>query len=63
MLVLGRKNAESILLFIDGFETIEIKVTEIRGSGVRIGITAPSSVTIVRKELVKDEPISKQVQL
>lgn len=47
MLILSRKAGESLVL--DG--GIEIKVTEIYGDKVRIGIAAPSNVKVYRKEL------------
>lgn len=47
MLVLSRKNDESIL--IDG--NIRITVLGIRGGQVRLGIEAPRSVRVVREEL------------
>lgn len=47
MLILTRKVGEALVL--DG--DIEIKVTEICGDQVRIGITAPSNVRVYRKEL------------
>lgn len=54
MLVLSRKQNQSIMLG----EKIEITVLEIKGDQVRIGINAPSNVTILRKEVylqVKEE--------
>jgi len=48
MLVLSRKADESIQ--IDG--NIEIKILEIRGNRVRLGITAPSHVAIHRTEIM-----------
>lgn len=47
MLILSRKAGESLIL--DG--GIEIKITEIYGDKVRIGIDAPGSVKVYRKEL------------
>lgn len=47
MLILSRKAGESLIL--DG--GIEIKITEIYGDKVRIGIEAPGSVRVYRKEL------------
>lgn len=50
MLVIGRNIDESIV--IDG--NIEIMVTEVRSSGkpqVRLGITAPRSISVHRKEI------------
>lgn len=55
MLVLSRKLEESIL--IDG--DVRIKVLEIRGGQVRLGIDAPRSVNIVRSELVPKESIHR----
>jgi carbon storage regulator len=47
MLVLTRKNGESICIDRD----IEVKVLAVRGSTVRIGISAPPEVVIRREEL------------
>jgi carbon storage regulator len=47
MLVLSRKLDEVIV--IDG--TIQIRVVDIRGSHVRLGIDAPSHVEVFRQEL------------
>ena len=47
MLILSRKAGESLIL--DG--GIEIKITEIYGDKVRIGIDAPPQVKVYRKEL------------
>jgi carbon storage regulator len=47
MLVLSRKADESI--YIDG--RIKVKILKIKGNKVRIGIDAPSDVSIVRSEL------------
>lgn len=47
MLILKRKLGEEIL--IDG--RIVVKVTEIRTGEVRIGVDAPPSVRVVRREL------------
>ena len=48
MLVLTRKAGERIV--IDG--SIVVEVLEIQGNRVRIGIQAPSGVTILREELI-----------
>ena len=47
MLILSRKAGESLIL--DG--GIEIKITEIYGDKVRVGIAAPADVRVYRKEL------------
>lgn len=50
MLVIGRNTNESIV--IDG--CIEVKITQVRSSGkpqVRLGITAPKSIPVHRKEI------------
>jgi carbon storage regulator len=52
MLVLRRKVGESIIL--DG--VISVSVLAVEGERVKIGITAPLEVTIVREELLKNAP-------
>lgn len=52
MLVLRRKIGESIIL--DG--VISVSVLGVEGERVKIGITAPPDVTIVRDELLKNVP-------
>lgn len=58
MLVLSRKQAESIQ--VDG--GITIKVLEVRGGRVRLGIDAPQSVRIRRSEVVETdaEPLTSE---
>lgn len=54
MLALSRKTNESIMLGSD----IEISILEIKGDQVKIGINAPKSVPIFRKEIflqIQDE--------
>lgn len=50
MLVVGRKKGESILIGDD----IEITIVKIDDSSVKISISAPKNVTILRKELYKE---------
>jgi carbon storage regulator len=55
MLVLTRKAGERILIA----DNIVVEVLEVQGNRVRIGIQAPSGITILRQELVtqvKAEP-------
>lgn len=47
MLALSRRQDEAIIINDD----IEIKVIEIKGDQVKLGITAPKSVPIYRKEV------------
>ncbi len=47
MLVLSRKKGESVRIG----EEIEVKILDVSGDTVKIGITAPSSVAIWRNEL------------
>jgi carbon storage regulator len=51
MLVLSRKVDEMILIG----EEIVITVLEIDGTRVKLGITAPRSIDIVRQEVVQEE--------
>jgi carbon storage regulator len=52
MLVLRRKVGESIVLA----GVINISVLAVEGERVKIGISAPSDVTIVREELLRTSP-------
>ena len=57
MLILSRKINESIV--VGG--VIEVKILEVAGERVKIGITAPRDVSIVRRELldqVQDENVA-----
>lgn len=47
MLALARKANESIVINDD----IEVTILEIKGDQVKIGITAPKSIPVYRKEL------------
>ncbi|MGE5672744.1 MAG: carbon storage regulator CsrA [Mycobacterium leprae] len=61
MLVLTRRLNEGILIG----DNIEIKIVQVRGSGdqavVRIGISAPKQVTVLRRE-VYDEVVAANQQ-
>ena len=56
MLVLSRQRDQTIMIGDD----IEITVVDIRGDKVRLGITAPKSVPVHRKEVY--EAIKKENQ-
>lgn len=47
MLALSRKKDEAIIIN----ENIEIKIIDVKGDQVKIGISAPKSVPIYRKEV------------
>jgi carbon storage regulator len=47
MLVLSRRKDESIMIG----EDIELTIADVRGNKVRLGITAPKSVPVHRKEI------------
>lgn len=49
MLVLSRKTNETIKIGDD----IEIRILEVKGDTIRIGIEAPKSVDILRGELIQ----------
>jgi len=51
MLVLTRRDGETILLRLPGGE--EIEITLISGGPCRLGITAPADVEVVRTELAE----------
>jgi carbon storage regulator len=47
MLVLSRQKDESIIIGDD----VEITIVDVRGDKVRLGISAPKSITVHRKEV------------
>ncbi len=47
MLVLSRKKDESIMIG----DYIEVTIVAVRGDKVRLGITAPKSISVHRKEV------------
>ncbi len=61
MLILSRKTGEKIIINGD----IEITIAELRGSEVRIGISAPKNVSIYREEVyrkVRQENVKAMVE-
>lgn len=52
MLILTRRPGESIQVGQD----IEIAILEIRGNQVRLGISAPPDVLVLRSELIDSAP-------
>lgn len=50
MLVITRKTGESILIGDD----IEITIAKVEDGSVKLSISAPKSITILRKELYKE---------
>lgn len=60
MLVLTRRLNESIIIG----DNVEIKILQIRGSGdqavIRVGITAPKQVTVLRKEVYEEVVAANQ---
>jgi len=60
MLVLAREREESIVIG-SGNDLVEIKIVNIRGDKVRLGITAPRSIPVHRKEVY--DAIEREKQL
>lgn len=56
MLIISRKKNEGVIIN----ENIELTIVDIQGDKVRIGIDAPSTVKIVRKELLETVNINKE---
>ena len=52
MLVLSRKKDQQLVIQL-GEETVMVRVLDVNGDRVRLGITAPSSVPIHREEVVR----------
>ncbi|WP_019558522.1 carbon storage regulator CsrA [Thioalkalivibrio sp. ALE12] len=51
MLILTRRPEESLILYGGTGDEIEIRVLGVKGNQVRVGITAPSHVTVHREEV------------
>ncbi|MDX1968337.1 MAG: carbon storage regulator [Planctomycetaceae bacterium] len=56
MLILTRRPNELLTI---GDKQIQIKVLEVRGGRVRLGITAPPEVTVRRQDVTTDCPTSE----
>lgn len=55
MLVLQRKEDQTVKLFVPGYpDPIIVEVVRIRGPYVRLGFQAPADVVIERDDAVKD---------
>lgn len=59
MLVLTRKTGETLIIGDD----IEIKITDISGDKVRVGIKAPAELKILRGELTETIAENKEAAL
>jgi carbon storage regulator len=57
MLVLSRRKEESIMVG----EDVEIRVVDIRGNQIRLGIIAPKSIPVHRKEVYESIRRKKEV--
>ena len=60
MLVLSRQKDESIVIGDD----VEITIVDVRGDKVRLGINAPRSISVHRKEIydaIQREKAEKQI--
>jgi len=58
MLVLSRKKDESIIIN----ENVEVRIVDIRGNKVRLGIEAPIEVPVHRREVFEAIQKSKPAQ-
>jgi carbon storage regulator len=61
MLVLSRQKDESIMIGDD----VEVVIVDVRGDKVRLGITAPRSIAVHRREVyeaIKREKAEKQAK-
>lgn len=60
MLLLTRKEGESLIIEVEGLkETIELKIVDINNQ-VRVGVTAPKECKIWREELYQTIQANKQ---
>jgi len=59
MLVLTRKKGEQLVIRLGG-ETVFVRVLEVAGERVRLGITAPLSVAVHREEVARRIELEEQ---
>ena len=59
MLVLSRQKDESVIIG-DGDDKVEITIVDVRGDKVRLGINAPRTVSVHRKEVYEAIQIEKE---
>lgn len=59
MLVLSRKKSESITIG----EDVEVMIVDVRGDKVKLGIAAPKSVAVHRKEIYELIKLEKGVDM
>jgi len=62
MLVLSRQKDESIIIG-EGVECVEITIVAVRGDKVRLGIKAPKSVSVHRKEIYEAIQREKEARI
>ena len=55
MLALSRKANEEIVVMIEGVEVARVKVFEIKGGRVKLGLSAEPNVKFVRSELLGEK--------
>ena len=54
MLVLSRKSDTSLQI-LSGEHQIEVTILQVKGATVRVGVSAPREVVVLRSELCDDE--------
>ncbi|TWT57701.1 hypothetical protein KOR42_10650 [Thalassoglobus neptunius] len=59
MLVLSRHVDEDIVITLEDGRRIEIKAVAMRGDRVRIGITAPRTIKILRAEILEQPALGQ----
>jgi carbon storage regulator CsrA len=55
MLVLTRRDGETIQILTENDEVITLTVTQISSGQVKLGISAPPACRILRQELIEEE--------
>ena len=52
LLVLQRKESETLVLFLPTGETVNVTLSQVKGKAVKLAINAPEGVKVIREELI-----------
>lgn len=63
MLIVTRCEGEDVLIDVPGVPTITVRLVEVAGGRVRVGVDAPADVSVMRRELWSRDRDSREKEL